>query len=115
MILGSHNSWSYLSVKQWWLRPFSFIAKCQDLSIIEQYNLGVRCFDLRIRFDKNPNLKVCHGIFEYNAYFILSDLKWLNDKKDVYVRILHEVRTKKQYTAYSIKEFIRYIVFFYKN
>ena len=101
MILGSHNSWTYLPLKKWYLKPFRFISKCQDLSIIEQYNLGVRCFDLRIRFNKNLELEVCHGIFKYS---INEELL----KCDLDVRIIHEARNKKQYTSYSVIEFKRY-------
>lgn len=113
MMLGSHNSWSYLTPKKWWMKLFSFTAKCQDLSIIEQYDLGVRCFDLRVRFDKDCELKVCHGLFEYDITekLLYQDLYWLDCKKDVYVRVLHEVRNKKQYTSYSINRFIHYCAY----
>ena len=37
MILGSHNSWSYLPPKHWWMWPFHFMAKCQRVDIREQY------------------------------------------------------------------------------
>ena len=106
-ILGSHNSWSYLPVKHWWMVPFRFTARCQDLSIIEQYNLGVRCFDLRIRFNKKGELLVCHGFMKYNINkdILFSDLEWLSNKKDVYVRIIHETRNKNQYNSLSIKMF----------
>lgn len=30
MILGSHNSWSYLPVRKWWMRPIAFMARCQS-------------------------------------------------------------------------------------
>lgn len=110
MIIGSHNSWSYLPSKKWWMTPFRFIAKCQDLTIIEQYNRGVRCFDLRVRFDKNGNLMLCHGLLQYkiSEEQLYCDLWWLNEKHDVWVRVLHEARNKKQYTTLSIKRFREY-------
>ena len=53
MILGSHNSWSYLPPKHWWMWSFHFMAKCQRVDIREQYEkYGVRCFDLRVRWKK---------------------------------------------------------------
>ena len=53
MILGSHNSWSYLPPKHWWMWPIHFMAKCQRVDIREQYEkYGVRCFDLRVRWKK---------------------------------------------------------------
>jgi len=48
MILGSHNSWSYLPPKKWYMKPFRFTAQCQDWDIKTQYEHGVRCFDLRL-------------------------------------------------------------------
>lgn len=97
MILGSHNSWSYLPPKKWYMRPFRFIARCQDWDIKTQYEHGVRCFDLRVRYNKDV-LEVAHGavVFKINCATLLEDLRWLNSKGDVWVRVLHEVRNKKQ-------------------
>ena len=110
MIIGSHNSWSYLPPKKWWMKLIRFSARCQDLNIVKQYELGVRCFDLRIRFDENNRPVVAHGIIEYNIdeSELIQSLEWLNRKKDVVIRILHEVRTRKQYTQESVKSFINY-------
>lgn len=110
-ILGSHNSWSYLPPKKWWMKLFSFTARCQDLNIEEQYNLGVKCFDLRIRF-KDGELIVAHGLIEYdiNRQELFKLLEYLDFKGDVSVRILHEVRTKNSYTQESIEDFIDFII-----
>lgn len=113
MILGSHNSWSYLPVKKWWMIPLAFTAKCQSLTIKEQYYRGVRCFDLRIKFTKDGILKVAHGLIEYkySSLDVSEDLKWLNDQSDqVYIRIIHEVRNKKEYTVESVENFVDQII-----
>lgn len=52
MKLASHNSMTYLPIKKWWLKPFRFIAQCQNKTIEEQYQAGVRMFDIRIAFNK---------------------------------------------------------------
>lgn len=67
MKLGTHNSLSYHR-PQWWLRWLNFTAKCQDLTIEEQYALGVRYFDFRIKF---TNKGVCsgHGLMTYKVDF----------------------------------------------
>lgn len=106
-ILGSHNSWSYLNPDKWYLWPFKFIAKCQKLDIKEQYLLGVRCFDLRLCFDKEGKTCVAHGIIKYKITFneLLLQLSWLNTKGDCCIRVLHEVRTKKANTEESKKLF----------
>lgn len=110
MIIGSHNSWSYFPVKKWWMKLIAFTARCQSKNIVEQYELGVRCFDLRIRFEKRKPI-IAHGIIEYNITEkdLLESLTYLNMKGDTCVRILHEVRTKKQYTNESVDNFVDYV------
>lgn len=107
MILGSHNSWSYLPVRKWWMRPIAFMARCQSVDIRTQYEMGVRCFDLRIRFNNEEITVVAHGIVEYimMSEGIWDDLKWLDEKGDCYVRVLHEVRTQEQYTKSAVANF----------
>ena len=94
-ILGSHNSWSYLPAKSWWMKPFAFMARCQNISIVDQYEMGVRCFDLRIQC-KNGHLTVGHGFMTYDYSYddLMNDLTFLNSKGDCYVRVLHEVRNR---------------------
>ena len=99
MILGSHNSWSYLKGKKWWLRPFGFMAKCQKYDIKTQYEkYGVRCFDLRILY-KNGEFTIAHGFFDYKYTLqdLEKDLDWLHEKGDTYVRILNDARREKQH------------------
>ena len=101
MVLGSHNSWSYLRPRRWWMRLIAFAARCQRVDIREQYlKYGVRCFDLRIRFDENGVPILAHGIVEYvtTEDAIWDDLKWLDQIGDCHVRVLHEVRERHQYT-----------------
>ena len=106
MILGSHNSWSYLPPKTWYMKLFNFVSKCQDWDIKTQYEHGVRCFDLRIKYN-GMTLQVVHGctIYDISVADLLKDLEWLNTKGDVYVRVLHEVRKKSQYTERSVQYF----------
>jgi hypothetical protein len=92
MKLASHNSWSYLPPTKWWMRLFSFVAKCQAKNIREQYEDGVRLFDLRIRFDEYGNLILAHGLTEYDAIGLESDLRWLNNQLDVvHVQVVLEI------------------------
>ena len=110
MILGSHNSWSYLPPKKWWMKPFRFIAQCQDWSILKQYENGVRCFDLRLRASKHNDYHlpdVVHGYMVYDIpFFELQDqLRWLDQKGDVYIRVVHDVRNKQQYNERAIELF----------
>lgn len=107
MVLGTHNSWSYLRPKKWWMKIIAFTARCQSKTIREQYELGVRCFDLRIRFDNDGNTLFAHGIVEYDvdSDSVHEDLVWIDNKGDCMVRVLHEVRTEKQYSSCNISIF----------
>ena len=105
MILGSHNSWSFLTPKKWWQKALAFTAKCQRLNIQEQYENGVRCFDLRLKC-VDDTWYVVHNSFIYcKLKDVEGDLEWLNEKGDVVVRVLHDVRKKKDYTLYNLNEF----------
>lgn len=107
MALGSHNSWSFLPVRRWWMKPLAFTARCQRKTIQEQYALGVRCFDLRVRFD-GDDVIIAHGMIEYKATLtsLYCELCWLElQSEQVYVRVIHEVRRKKQYTIESVSRF----------
>lgn len=108
MILASHNSWSYLKPKNWWMIPLRFTARCQDVDIKTQYEkYGVRCFDLRIQF-KNDEPIVVHNIMQYDidSDGLFKDLEWLNNKRDVYIRLLLDIRNKKKYTSSQKEQFI---------
>lgn len=86
------------------MRMLSFTAKCQNKTIKEQYDLGVRCFDLRIRFSKTGDIILAHGIIEYDysEQDLMNDLWFLNkistDNSPVYIRMINEIRNSKHYT-----------------
>ena len=82
------------------MRLIAFAARCQRVDIRTQYEkYGVRCFDLRVRFNKYGLGIVAHGIVEYcyTASKVYEDLAWLNEKGGCYVRVIHEIRTIGQY------------------
>lgn len=93
-IIGSHNAVSYLKIEKWYMRPFGFIAKCQDQPIVDQIkNEGIRCLDMRVRLDKKGNWKHSHGKCDYTKseeiknsyntkYISLANAKNYND--DIY-------------------------------
>ena len=108
MVLGSHNSWSFLNGKKWWMNLFHFVAQCQEHDIKTQYEeYGVRCFDLRVKYDKDGNTIFAHGkyVYDYTIEDMSSDLMYLDGKKDCFVRVIHEARTKKEYTEDNVVRF----------
>lgn len=103
MTKASHNTFSYAEPLQWWLRPFAFVARCQDKTLTEQVEAGIRVFDLRIRQDKNGEWVIAHNAFIYTRGLdtIERKLGWLGNKAReggylVRVRVLHEVRNERQ-------------------
>ena len=108
-VIGAHNAWSFLSVRKWWMWPFKFMARCQKANIKEQYMLhDVRCFDLRVYFNKDGELTIRHGMleYEYDEDRLMKDLEFLNNRSEkCYIRVLHEVRTQKKYTEDAIEMF----------
>lgn len=100
MILGSHNTMTYLKPKNWFMKAFNFIAKCQSKDYKSQYKCGARYFDLRFKPSKNINDEptIAHGLMDYKTQkgFIDEFLKFLNSKKNqkIYVRLMYELQKK---------------------
>lgn len=92
MILGSHNSWSFLRPAKWWMRLYAFTARCQSVDIRTQYvRYGVRCFDLRVRIPSGKP-QLVHGKVVYKGSPD-ADLAFLNDCGDCSVRLVLDTRT----------------------
>lgn len=108
-ILASHNSFTYLKPKRWYMRPFNFISKCQSKTIQEQYSkYHVRIFDLRVAFDKHGDPFIRHGLMNYGYNNITEVLDWLNSRRgNVYVRVIFEISKKKNSIENEVK-FMQY-------
>lgn len=90
MEIGTHNTMTYLKPKKWYLYPFQFMARCQSKSIEEQYQLGIRLFDIRITYDKKGNPEFRHGLIAYRGD-VYTILEWLNSQREpIKVRLLLE-------------------------
>lgn len=92
-MFGSHNSFSYVKPKHWYLYPFAFMAKCQRIDWKKQYMLhNIRVFDLRVYFDRNGFVQVRHGLMTYDVKLkdINKMLYYINRKGDCYVRVILE-------------------------
>ena len=109
-MIGTHHSLSYKPIQQRWLRPFSFMARCQDLSISEQLRRGVTVFDFRIFFDNTDRVCFANGVFNFYSILTLKDYILLltehaeYDKKYIYVKITLE----KHVNVHSVAMF-RYV------
>jgi hypothetical protein len=87
---------------------FAFTAKCQSKDIEDQYwRYNVRCFDLRIKMNGHLDPVVVHNKMEYaiTSEELYTQLYFLNSQKDCWVRVLLDVRCKKQYTPKQVSQF----------
>lgn len=101
--IASHDTMAYLKPRKWWMRLFNFMAQCQSKTIEEQYELGIRMFDLRIKYDKDLNPRFAHGLVEYDKK-IEDVLDYLASREETcFVRIILENPKSKLIERYSIK------------
>lgn len=66
-MIGSHDSFTYLAAKNSLVNRITRFWRCQDKSIVDQYNFGVRFFDIRVCRDTLNGKKIwrcCHGLAE---------------------------------------------------
>lgn len=94
-MIGTHNSLTYLPVKHWWMKPFNFIAKCQNKDILRQLSNGIQIFDFRCRPSrKNPSEFIfAHGsmVYQLSVLEFFEILDALNrNTGPIYVRIMYE-------------------------
>lgn len=106
MIIGLHNTFSGLEPKHWWLKPFNFIAKCQNKNVLDTYESLLKdgfdiCVDLRVYFSKDFPFKlgIAHGSMSYKGDkdLIIDTLNKLSTlcikyNKELYVRVILEKR-----------------------
>ena len=68
IVYGSHNTMTYLPIKNWWLFPGLLTARCQNNNIGEQFKNGARVFDLRPYFnDKTKRWEFAHGLIKFKS------------------------------------------------
>lgn len=103
MKLTTHNTMSYQKPKQLWAKIIPFVARCQSVDYIKQYELGAIGFDLRLFWDKKGNLEFRHGIVSYPADNIWKVLDFIRDH-NLYVRILFELRSYNKKHIKNIDE-----------
>ena len=113
---------TYLPPKHWWLYLIRFTAKCQKLSVTEQYDAGVRWFDFRITFKKGKdglyhNPTFAHGLIDYKSPDLLNILDWLNNQLDgdLWPWIYAKFHNKKHINQYKDQDVFLVIDFIKKN
>lgn len=108
-ILGSHNSLSYLPIKKWWQKITSPWTKCQNLTLLEQYNAGVRLFDIRVRIGDSDKILFCHNrtILDLDIesfYKLIEELPG-----NIYIRFGLDERTKPEFPNLDVSAFLDFV------
>lgn len=94
---------------------FSFFSKCQDKTIVEQWNNGVRYFDLRV----SKSLHLAHGLWESKITLeeVLNGLNELakdDSKNPTYIMITIE-RNYNDEIIYELVSYLRSLKKKYSN
>lgn len=86
-MIASHNTWTYLPVKSWWMKLISGTARCQDKIESLQYAHGANVFDLRIRMDGSKAI-ISHGAIDFKGdpASVIKNV----DYPGVYVQVVNE-------------------------
>ena len=125
-LIGSHNTMSYLKPSNWLLYlGYLISAKCQNKTLVEQINSGVRVFDIRIfpEYDKHGTTfwRYGHGLTKFtrnspNIYLIVNTLneKAKKDKKPMYMRIILE-RCKSERDVQEFIDLCKFLEFNYPH
>ena len=95
MILGTHNSATGAKLV-WWQRPFTWLlqpfSRCQDKSIDEQLEDGVRWFNLQVTYYKE-DWYFSHGTTIYNLKFwdVLDKLlRKARKNRPIYIQVYYD-------------------------
>lgn len=109
-MLGSHNTLTYFPMKGFFAGLTKCWSECQEKTVQEQYNLGVRYFDIRIKFDKNKPV-VVHNKDTYKAgeSELTQVFSFMNLKKDCYIRLILDIRSKPKDADNQVNLFKQYI------
>ena len=109
MKLASHNTFTFLTPRTWWMRLLAFTARCQRVNFDKQLDCGAQMFDVRVRFKGSGVPIICHGLIEYQEYLPVTDsLLYLNycckrDDIHYYCRIVLETKHPDDFQLQSFR------------
>ena len=107
MKLASHNSGTGEKPYNIWAKLFGIFCKCQDKTIAEQYQTGVRLFDLRVR-EIDGVWRLCHGIAQYSKTLdeVFTEFLALHYKtnEDLIVMLTYEGKVSPSKEYWFIEE-----------
>ena len=119
-MLGSHDSFTYMVARNGIVDTFTSFWRCQEKTIKEQYDLGVRMFDIRVNKDiQNGKFtwQVSHGLAKFNQNFVSLNAIGSYFKKqypDSYFRVVLESGSDDEETVTKFKEQAKKLMTSYK-
>lgn len=109
-MLGSHNALSYLSPSGLKSKLLNKWAKCQEVPYADQYALGVRYFDIHIKFEKGKPVIVHNNVTYKGGEGLLNQMfAFFNVKKNCYIRFGLDIRKKPKDADSQVKMFTDYV------
>ena len=100
-MIGSHNTFSYLPIKNKWLSFLKPWYKCQEYDIYTQIYKVVQFFDLRVRFNVNGCLQIVHNkivfdMTEKQFWDTMTSAACFSEDKGnlLYFRVILDIRKK---------------------
>ena len=107
-MIGSHNSLSYLPIRGW-RKILSPWAKCQSLTLMKQYDKGVRYFDFRVK-PIGASWHFVHNNTDFGEVNkLLYEVLPVTRKASVHIRFILDVRKKPIYAEEYKRSFRRLI------
>ena len=119
-MLGSHDSFTYMVARNGIVDTFTSFWRCQEKTIKEQYDLGVRVFDIRVNKDiQNGKFtwQVSHGLAKFNQNFVSLNAIGSYFKKQYpgsYFRVVLESGSGDEETVTKFKEQAKKLMTSYK-
>ena len=90
IMIGTHNSLTCYSASKRWMRLFSFMWRCQKLTISRQFEKGATFFDIRVRFNDDGDYCFCHGLVDIVSWWDITTLLDFIKKNGGFCRIVVE-------------------------
>lgn len=112
-MIGSHNTFSYLPTKN----IFKRWGRCQEVGYIAQYTFGVRCFDVRVKFDTKKKVnfhelervQIVHNNITYQGGWNELNRFFTFVADDCWVRLILDIRKKPKDAEKQQELFVRLI------
>lgn len=109
-MIGSHNTMSYLPPKNLWGVITIPWSRCQSKTLQEQYDAGVRFFDIRVCKIKGAWHYV-HNKVDYDKADLQALTDFFKSHADTYLRLIYDLRSTPKDEKAQKKSFYSEVVY----